>query len=102
MLCLQMTRLSVFMEKVENITWAPSCENVSSEIFDQVWLKPVCSATATSYSLEISDIETRGINYLGRENKGADQTAQIRRLICTFVVRIWHKTHFRMTWLTSL
>ena len=31
-------------------------------------------------------------------NKGADQTAQMRRLICTFVVRIWHKTHFRMSW----
>ena len=30
--------------------------------------------------------------------KGADQTARMRRLICTFVVRIWHKTHFRMTW----
>ena len=28
--------------------WAKSRENVSSEIFDQVWLKPVCSATATS------------------------------------------------------
>ena len=29
-------------------------------------------------------------------NKGADQTARMRRLICTFVVRIWHKTHFFM------
>ena len=27
-------------------------------------------------------------------NKGADQTAQLRRLICTFVVRIWHKQVF--------
>ena len=27
-------------------------------------------------------------------NKGADQTAQMRRLICTFVVRIWHKQVF--------
>ena len=24
-------------------------------------------------------------------NKGADQTAWLRRLICAFVVRIWHK-----------
>ena len=23
-------------------------------------------------------------------NKGADQTARMRRLICAFVVRIWH------------
>ena len=33
-----------------------------------------------------------------RTNKGADQTAQMHRLICTFVVCILHKTHFRMTW----
>ena len=34
-------------------------------------------------------------------NNGADQTAQTRRLICTFVVHVWHKTHFRMllSWL---
>ena len=31
-------------------------------------------------------------------NKGADQTVRMLRLICTFVVHIWHKTHFRMTW----
>ena len=36
------------------------------------------------------------LHYLGSENKGADQTARIRRLICAFVVRIWHKTHFLM------
>ena len=33
-------------------------------------------------------------------NKGADQTAWVRRLICAFVVRIWHETGFLMTWLT--
>ena len=31
-------------------------------------------------------------------NKGADQSARMRRLICAFVVRKWHKTHFRTTW----
>ena len=34
------------------VMWAISRENVSSEIFDQVWLKPVCSATATSWVLK--------------------------------------------------
>ena len=33
---------------MQMIKWASSRENVFSEIFDQVWLKPVCSATATS------------------------------------------------------
>ena len=34
-------------------------------------------------------------------NKGADQTARMRRLICAFVVHIWHKTHFLMAQLIS-
>ena len=34
--------------------------------------------------------------YLSRENKGADQTARMRSLICAVVVRIWQKTHFLM------
>ena len=29
-------------------------------------------------------------------NKGADQTAWMHRLICAFVVCIWHTTHFLM------
>ena len=28
-------------------------------------------------------------------NKGADQTVQMRRLICTLDVRIWHKAHIK-------
>ena len=32
--------------------------------------------------------------YLGSENKGADETARMHRLICTFVGRIWHKQVF--------
>ena len=32
----------------KEIIWAASRENVPSNIFDQVSLKPVCSATATS------------------------------------------------------
>ena len=32
-------------------------------------------------------------------NKGADQTARMCRLICTFVVRIMAKSGFLMTWL---
>ena len=41
------------------------------------------------YNLEI-------LYYLSSENKGADQTARMRRLICAFVVRTWHKIHFLM------
>ena len=32
-------------------------------------------------------------------NKGTDQTVGMRRLICTFVVRMWHKAGFLITWL---
>ena len=34
-------------------------------------------------------------------NKGADQTARMRRLICAFVVRIWHKSGFLISHTTS-
>ena len=32
--------------------------------------------------------------YPGSEHIGADQTARMHRLICAFVVRIWHKQIF--------
>ena len=38
-------------------------------------------------------------------NKGADQTAWMHRLICAFVVGKWHKTHFLMAqliWMTKV
>ena len=44
----------------------------------------------TSYSLEISAI----LYYPSSDNKDADQTARMCRLICAFVVRIWHKQVF--------
>ena len=64
-------------------------------VCDQVRLEPACSATETTQRLEISDIEIKDI-ILSRQrtNKGADQTARMRRLICAFVVRIWHKQVF--------
>ena len=48
------------------------------------------------WRLEISDVETRGIilYVLVANNKGADQTARMPRLICTFVVHIWQKQVF--------
>ena len=54
-------------------------------------VKPTSRATEASWRPEILDIKTRGIVYLGSENKGADQTARMRRLICAFVVRIGQK-----------
>ena len=62
----------------------------------QARLKQVCSATETSWSLEISAIESIDI-LLSRQRttkEGADQTARMCRLICAFVVRIWQKQFF--------
>ena len=50
-------------------------------------IKPACSATWNfGYS-----------KYTLANYKGTDQTARMHRLICAFVVCIWHKTRFRMT-----
>ena len=64
-------------------------------VCDQVRHKPAYAATEACQRLEISDKETRGIILSGQaNNKGADQTAWMRMLICAFVVRIWHKHVF--------
>ena len=53
---------SLFLEVLTSCIsykWAPSRENLSSGFATR--LKPACSATETSYKLEVSDRETRGI-----------------------------------------
>ena len=75
-----------------------SQENLSLGVCDQLRLKQ-----PAQLRLKISDIESRGIIISkAANNKGADQTMQMRRLICAFVVRIWHKTCFLMTWLNEV
>ena len=62
---------------------------------DQVRFKPACSATETSLSLESLDFSKYRYHTISAvNNKGADQTARMRRLICAFVVRIWQKCFF--------
>ena len=67
-------------------------------VFDQVRLKPACAATEASKRLEISDIDITISRQ--RITKGSDQTARMSRLICSFVVSIWHKQVF--SWRGSL
>ena len=52
---------------------------MSSGVFDQVILKPTYSATEASNSHEIAHVATR---------EDAEQTVQMRRLICVFIVCI--------------
>ena len=68
-------------------------------IFDQVRLKPACSATEATERHEITNVETRGI-ILSRKGTTKVQTARMRRLICAFVVHIWQKQVF--SWWGSL
>ena len=61
-------------------------------VCNQVRLKPACSADETSYGLDNNKWRYYTIQVVN--NKGADQTARMLRLICTFVVCIWHKQVF--------
>ena len=64
-------------------------------VWELVRLKPVCSATDTSKGLEISAIASTGIILSRQQTTNAlDQTVHMRRLMCDFVVRIWHKQVF--------
>ena len=76
-----------------------SQENVF-RVFNQVRLKPACSASETRHGLEISAIGSWGI-IQATNNRGAYQTAQMRRLIFHFVGRIMALTYFLMMWLVS-
>ena len=51
-------RLNVIALIKTSLISASSRENLSSVVFDEVRLKPVCSATETSESLETLDLAT--------------------------------------------
>ena len=61
---------------------------MSSEVSDQAIHKLAGVATEASYSLQISAIESRDIILSKQRTTSADQTMQMRRLICAFVVHI--------------
>ena len=58
-------------------------------ISDKVRFKPTCSTTEASLKIEI--LLVAGLAYIASfqkgNNKGTDQTARMRRLVCAFVVR---------------
>ena len=54
-------------------------------------LKPACSATETSNSLEMLDLESIGIMQSRQRTTKVLIRLQMHRLICAFVVRIWHR-----------
>ena len=72
-----------------------SRENLTSGFSTRVDSNQPAQPQKLAEWLEISDIETRDITLsntiYAANNKGA---VQIRRLICAFVVRIWHKQVF--------
>ena len=64
-------------------------------VSDKVRFKPACSATETSYIIEILLVESFDM-VLSKEanSKGADLTAQMHRLVFACVVRKPQKTGF--------
>ena len=51
-------------------------------VSDKVGFKPVSSATETSKKIEISPVASLHMILSKSKNKGADQPAQRRRLVC--------------------
>ena len=73
--------------KHDNYQNGPQCD-FFFEVYDKVMLKRVCSTTETSQNIEILQTFLK-LNY-----EGADQTAQMRRLVCTFVIHMQQKHIF--------
>ena len=67
-------------------------KNLSSEVCNQVRLKPACSANLMLATLGFSNIVTIGI-MLSRQ-RTTKVLIRLSRLICIFVVRIWHEQVF--------
>ena len=63
-------------------------------VSDKVRLKPVPTATETSQKIEISLAASLNLCIPKANNKGADQTARMRRLVCVFIVHKSSKTGF--------
>ena len=61
-------------------------------VADKAGLKPVSSATETSKKIKI--LLVRYDPFQNLNNKGADQSALMRRLVCAFVVHKPPKTNF--------
>ena len=57
-------------------------------VSDQVSHKPGSTTTQDGYRLEISYLESRGLYYLGSENKGADQLRGYREADLRLCFRI--------------
>ena len=77
------------------LIWAMSRENLSLDISNQLLFS--YREKLESWNCVFS--KYRYYTILAANNKVADQTMQMCRLICAFVVRIWHKTDFLMIWL---
>ena len=68
---------------------------------DKARFKPVSSATETNKKIEISPVHVARLHMIlskKTNNKGADQTARMRRLVCTCVVRKPPKAGFLTSW----
>ena len=63
-------------------------------VFDKVRFKPACTATGTSYKIEILLVSSLIWYFPKIKTKGADQTVRMRRLVWAFVVRKLLKTGF--------
>ena len=67
-------------------------------ISDEARFKPVSSATETSWkNRNFACSKLRYGDFQTANNKGADQTARMRSLVCAFVVRKPRKTGFLAT-----
>ena len=58
----------------------------------------ICSPDKMTFHQQNAKINSRKNKMVyskAANNKGADQTVRMHRLICAFVIRIWHRTGFQ-------
>ena len=81
---------------MRSILYRPRRDKICLQGLDKARFKPVSSATENSQKIRISPeaILDMILSKKNTKNKGADQSARMRRLVCAFVVRKHRKAVF--------
>ena len=91
--CLQSYRIVHFFSSLVT-KWASSRENRSLGFPTRCDSNRPAQPQKLARGLKFPIYKLEVLYYLGSENKGADQTVPMHRLICSFVVHIWLKQVF--------
>lgn len=86
--------LNTIIVKLCNTNWVASCKNGTCAICSQHSSRQVC---AFAQCCHFCPWNHQTLHDFITDRVSPDQSVRMRRLVCSYVGRIWHKTNFCMT-----